>query len=94
MLAQRVVLAISGIYAVGVIVGYASAVNVVRLAQKHVDRGESLTGWSKLQIMVGHFFVQNGYFLLTISSFILLGLWVAVGVLGAFRYRFSDRRTD
>ena len=94
MLSRRVVIAITGVYAVGVIVGGISVLNVLRLAEKHIDRGEELTRWSIMQIVVGHFFVQNGYFLLALSSFILLGLWVAVGVLGAFRHRFPDRGND
>jgi hypothetical protein len=47
---------------------------------EHVDRGEALTRWSIMQILVGHFFVQNGYFLLALSSFVLISLWVVVGV--------------
>jgi hypothetical protein len=44
--------------------------------------------------LVGHFFVQNGYFRFILSSFIPLGLWVAIAVLGALRYRFPDRGND
>ena len=44
-----------------------------RRAEKHIDRGEELTQWSKVQILVGHFFVQNGYFLLALSLTIRLG---------------------
>jgi hypothetical protein len=53
---------------------------------EHVDRGEALTRWSIMQILVGHFFVQNGYFLLALSSFVLTSPWVVVGVQGAFAY--------
>jgi hypothetical protein len=94
MSSRRVVLAITGVYAVGVLVGYASVVNVLRLAQKHIDRGKALTGWSKVQIVIGHFFVQNGYLLLTISSISLLGLWITVGVRGAYRHSFPGRGND
>jgi hypothetical protein len=94
MLSRRVVSAITGVYVVAVIVGGISVLNVLRLAEKHIDRGEELTRWSKAQIVVGHFFVQNGYFLLALSSFVLISLWVAVGVLGAFRNRSLDRGTD
>ncbi len=86
--------AITGVYAIGVIVGCVSVLNVFRLAENHVDRGEALTRWSKVQIVVGHFFVQNGYFLFTLASSMVLGLWVVVGVLYAFRHRFSDRGND
>jgi hypothetical protein len=94
MLSRRVALAITGVYVVGVIVGGMSVLNILRLAEKHVDRGEALTQWSKVQILVGHFFVQNGYFLLALSSFVLISLWVAVGALGAFRHRSRDRGSD
>ena len=94
MSSRRVVIAITGVYAVGVIVGGISVLNVLRLAEKHIDRGEQLTQWSKVQIVVGHFFVQYGYFLFLFPRLSCSGLWVAVGVLGAFRHRFPDRGND
>ena len=94
MSSRRIVLAFTGVYAVGEIVGVISALNVIRLAEKHVDRGEELTRWSIMQFVVGHFFVQYGHIVFILSSFILLGLWVAVGVLGAYRHRLPDRRSD
>jgi hypothetical protein len=94
MSSRRIVLAITGFYAVGVIGGVLSALNVVRLAEKHVDRGEEMTRWSIMQFVVGHFFVQYGHFVFILSSFIVLGLWVAVGVRGAVRHRSPDRGND
>jgi hypothetical protein len=94
ILSRRVVSAITGVYVVGVIVGGISILNVLRLAEKHIDRGEELTAWSKVQILGGHFFVQNGYFLLALSSFVLISLWVVVGVQSAFRQRSPDRGND
>ena len=94
MLSRRVVLTVTGVYAVGVIFGGISVLNVLRLAEKHVDRGEPLTQWSIMQFVVGHFFVRNGYFLFILSSFIVLGLWISVGVMGAFRHRSPDRGND
>lgn len=94
MSSRRIVLAITGFYAVGVIGGVISALNVVRLAEKHVDRGEEMTRWSIMQLVVGHFFVQYGHFVFILSSFIVLGLWVAVGVRSAFGHRSSHRGND
>lgn len=94
MSSRRVVLAITGVYAVGVIGGGISVLNVLRLAEKHIDRGEEMSRWSIMQFVVGHFFVQYGHLLFILSSFIVLGLWVAVGALGAFRNRFPDRGND
>jgi hypothetical protein len=94
MSSRRIVLAITGVYAVGVIVGVISALNVVRLAEKHVDRGEEMTRWSIMQFVVGHFFVQYGLLLFILSSFIVLGLWVAVGVRGSVRHRSPERGND
>jgi hypothetical protein len=73
------------VHAVGVIVGYLLALNVLRFAEKHIDREEELTRWSILQIEVGHFFFQNGYSLFILSSPIAVGLWVIFMVRAAFR---------
>jgi hypothetical protein len=94
MSSRRVVLAITGVYVFGVIVGGISVLNVLRLAEKHIDRGEALTQWSIMQFVVGHFFVRNGYFLFILSSFIVLGLWISVGVMGAFKRKLPDRGND
>jgi hypothetical protein len=94
MSSRRVVLAITGVCAVGVIGGGISVLNVLRLAEKHIDRGEELTPWSKVQILVEHFFVQNGYLLVGLSSCVLISLWVVVGFQGDLRYKFPDRGND
>ena len=94
MSSRRVMIAITGIYAVGVIVGGICVLNVFRLAEKHVDCGKPLTPLSIVQISVGHFLVRNGYFVLALSSLILLGLWVAVLVRDASRTRLPDVGND
>ncbi len=53
-----------------------------------------MTRWSIMQLVVGHFFVQYGHFVFILSSFIVLGLWVAVGVRSAFGHRSSHRGND
>ncbi len=62
MSSRRIAIAIGGVDAVGVIFGDLCALNVLRLAGKHIDRGEPLTKRSKMQVSVGHFFIQNGIF--------------------------------
>jgi hypothetical protein len=81
----RVALAVTVAHGVAVIVGYVRSLSVLRLAEKHIDRGEEPTRWSIRQIEVGHFFVQNGYSLFILSSAILVGLWVIFMVRAAFR---------
>ncbi len=90
MSSRRVMFVLTAIYAVGVILGGLCVLNVFRLAEKHIDRGEPLTQWSIVQISVGHFFVRNGYFVLALSWIILIGLWVAVLVRDASRTRLPD----
>jgi hypothetical protein len=90
----RVILALTIVHAVGVIAGVLLCLNVLRLAVIHLDRGEELTRWSRVRIIVGHFFVHHGYSLFIFSSSILAGLWVVYIVRATFRQKVSDRGND
>ncbi len=89
----RVVITMTVVHVVGVIIGFLFALNLLRLSEKHIDRGQALTNWSRSQIIIGHFFMQNGYFLFILSSSIVVGFWIIFMVRSSSKQRPREQRS-